>query len=955
MYTPFKITTDYTLLKSLIKVKDLMNFLVQENITSCGICDENLYGVLDFYNSCKENGIKPIIGLSIKLNDLELYLYAINYEGYKNLLKIHTIKETRELAIIDLEKYSSDMLVILPYKSIELFKIISFYKYVYIGYNNEFEKNNASILSENVVYVNDIRVIRIEDVKYLNYLDDLRKEERKDYSNNYYKKDINIDLNKIHEIESLINIEIPQNKRYIPVYNSTIDSFLFLKNLAYKGLNIRLNNKLTDVYLKRLDHELAIIKEMGFVDYFLIVYDYVLYAKKNNILVGPGRGSAAGSLVSFAIGITDIDPLKYDLLFERFLNPSRVTMPDIDIDFDATKREKVINYVKERYGYENVALGLTFNTLKSKLVIREMGKILKVSDNLIDKFVKNIAANMSLKDNLKNPIIKKYLDSYQELRDVYNVSLKLEGLKKNVSTHAAGVVISSVKLDTVIPIHINNGEIITGVAMEFLENMGLLKMDFLGLKNLTIIANILNNIGDDVLKNIDLNKKEVYELFQKGDTEGIFQFETPAMHSLVLKLKPNSFNDLIAGVALGRPGPKEHALSFIKRKNGLEKITYIHKDLESILKETYGILIYQEQIIAILVKIAEYTYQEADLIRRAISKKKEDILKQEKVRFIKRAVANGYEENIALNIYDLIVKFASYGFNKSHSVAYALIAYQMAYLKAFYPAYFLVELLNNSASDTKNTYYFSYLKSKNINFYKPSINNLYNDYFIKDNKLFMPLWLIKNVNREIANKIIAVKGEKYSDIFDFAYKTKDFMTATLFEKLIRAGALDCFTLNRNTLINNIESALNYAQLQDDEGSIAKPLIVEYPEYSSNILKEDELSSYGFYINNHPTSAFNSKDYFKLMNVSSNLFKKIKCVVVVDKITKIKTKKNENMAFFKASDDTGFADFTVFPGVYNIFSDIKEKDLIMVYGSIEKRFDKNQIIVNNIRKLSDLHE
>ena len=219
----------------------------------------------------------------------------------------------------------------------------------------------------------------------------------------------------------------------------------------------------------------------------------------------------------------------------------------------------------------------------------------------------------------------------------------------------------------------------------------------------------------------------------------------------------------------------------------------------------------------------------------------------------------------------------------------------------------------------------------------------------------MPLWLIKNVNREIANKIIAVKGEKYSDIFDFAYKTKDFMTATLFEKLIRAGVLDCFTLNRNTLINNIESALNYAQLQDDEGSIAKPLIVEYPEYSSNILKEDELSSYGFYINNHPTSAFNSKDYFKLMNVSSNLFKKIKCVVVVDKITKIKTKKNENMAFFKASDDTGFADFTVFPGVYNIFSDIKEKDLIMVYGSIEKRFDKNQIIVNNIRKLGDLHE
>ena len=955
MYTPLKVTTDYSLLKSLIKVKDLISFLIQENISSCAICDDNLYGVLDFYNSCKENKIKPIIGLNIKLNNLDLYLYAINYEGYKNLLKIHTIKETRDISIIDLEKYHQNILVIVPYKSINLYKLISFFEKVYIGYTNEYEKTNAYMLSENIVYVNDLRALKIDDVKYLNYLDDLRKENREDYSNNYYKKDFSVDTKKIEEIVSFINIEIPYDKRYIPIYKSNVDSFLFLKNLAYKGLHKRLNNNVNNIYLKRLDYELNTIKTMGFVDYFLIVYDYVLYAKRNNILVGPGRGSAAGSLVSFAIGITDIDPLKYNLLFERFLNPSRITMPDIDIDFDANKREQVINYVKERYGHDKVALGLTFNTLKSKLVIREIGKLLKVNDNLIDKFVKNIIANVDLKTNLQNSVIKKYLNNYQELKKVYDISLKLEGLKKNVSTHAAGVVISSVELDSVIPIHISNGEIITGVAMEYLENIGLLKMDFLGLKNLTIIANILKNVSHDILKNIDLNNPEVYKLFQKGDTEGIFQFETPTMHSLVLKLKPNSFNDLIAGIALGRPGPKEHALSFIRRKNGLEKITYLHKDLENILKETYGILIYQEQIIAILVEIAGYTYQEADLIRRAISKKKEEVIKQEQIKFIKRAIANGYEKNIAVQIYELIAKFASYGFNKSHSVAYALIAYQMAYLKTFYSAYFIVEMLNNSASDTKNSYYLAYLKSKNIKFYKPSINNPYNDYLVKDNKLYMPLWIIKNINKDIASKIVLAQNGKFTDIFDFTYKTKNFINAALLEILIKAGALDCFSLNHNTLLNNIESAINYGQLQDEEGSIEKPLIVEYPEYSSNLLKEEELNSYGYFINNHPTSIYSSNEYFKLMHLTNNLFKKIKCVVLVDKITIITTKKNEKMAFFRASDDTGVADFTIFPGIYNLFVDIKENDIIMVWGSIEKRFDKYQIIVNNIRKMGGLHE
>ena len=947
MYAPLKVTTDYTLLKSLIKIPDLITFLVSNKISACAICDENLYGALDFYKSCKNNNIKPIIGLSVLLNDLDIYLYAINYDGYKNLLKIHTIIETRSLGIVDLEEFKDNILCIIPYKSVELWKTLSFFKYLYIGFSNLFEKNNALILTSNIVYVNDLRALKLEDVKYLNFLDDLRKETRLDCSNNYYQIKDFIDSEKIEEIVNLIDLEIPHDKRYIPEYKPNIDAFAFLKNLSLKGLNKRLNGNIPASYLERLNYELSVINKMGFVNYFLIVYDYVLYAKKHDILVGPGRGSAAGSLVSFSIGITDIDPIKYNLLFERFLNPSRVTMPDIDIDFDATKRGMVIDYVKEKYGEKKVALGLTFNTLKSKLVIREVGKLLHVDNTLIDRFAKVIDAHLSLKDNLKNEYVKKYLNTYKELKPVYEVSIKLEGIKKNISTHAAGVVISSIDLDEVIPVHISNGELITGSTMEFLEDIGLLKMDFLGLKNLTMIASITKMIGQDVLKDIDLNDKKVYELFINAKTDGIFQFETPAMKSLLVKLKPTCFNDLIVAVALGRPGPKEQAPSFIKRRNNEESITYIHPDLENILHETYGILIYQEQIIAILVKIAGYNLAEADLIRRAVSKKKESVLLSEKEKFVKRAISKGYTKDVAVDIYNLIVKFASYGFNKSHSVAYALIAYQMAYLKTYYPAHFFTQLLNDG-NNTKNTYYFAYLKSKGIKFFKPNINNTNLDYYINDNKLFMPLWIIKNINLDLTKKIISSRGNGYTDIFDFAYKTKDFMTKGIMENLIRAGAMDNFSLNHQTLINNIDAALNYGWLADPDGLIPKPLIVEYNEYNSDILRSDELNSYGFYITNHPASIYLSKEYMKISMMKNYAYKKIKTVVIVEKISKIKTKKNEDMAFFTGSDETGIADFTVFPKVYDLFKSVKNNDLVMVLGEVQQRFDKYQIVVNNIK-------
>ena len=943
MYTPLKITTDYTLLKSLIKVPDLITFLCENNIKVCGICDENLYGVLDFYYACKKNGIKPIIGLNIKIEKLNIYLYAMNFEGYKNLLKVHTFKEKNDLTIETLKMYSDNILCIVPYESKKIYENLKFFKFLYISYKNSLERLNASTITNNILYLNDIRTLLKENIKYLGYLDKLRKEESIDYSENYYHEPL-IDLGKLEEVVNLLNVEL-LFKKYIPKYNENTNSFEFLYNLCMKGLNKRLNGKIPESYIKRLNYELSIINKMGFVDYFLIVYDYVLFAKKNNILVGPGRGSAAGSLVSYSIGITEIDPLKYNLLFERFLNPERVTMPDIDIDFDALKREEVIDYVRNRYGTSNVALGLTFTTLKSKLVLREIGKILSINEILLDNFIKCINANFTLEDNLKDNKVQKYLTNYNELKKLYNISMHLEGLKKNTSTHAAGVVISSIPLNEIIPIHYENYTLITGVTMDYLESIGLLKMDFLALKNLTTIKNILDEVGTNALKNIDLNNKAVFSLFASGKTEGIFQFETPLMKNLIMKLKPNSFNDLVASLALGRPGALEEADEYIARKNGKKEISYLHEDLKPILKDTYGIILYQEQIIAILGKIGGFSYAEADIIRRAISKKKENVINEEKEKFINGAINNGYDASLAKEIYELIVKFASYGFNKAHSVAYAKISYDMAYLKVKYPAHFIIEMINNKDSE-KFLKLMTYLKNKGIKLEKPDINLSYDKFYINDNRLIMPLWQIKGIQSDLSNKIIQNRGNGYIDFFDFVCKNKDILNENILKILVKAEAFRSFNINSHTLLENIAVALNFADINDD--LIKKPVIVELDDYSDEVKRNNELECFGYFISNHPASRY--QNVMKLGMLEKYLFKNIKCVVLINRISNIKTKKNENMAFISASDETGSSDFTIFPRNIDLINDLKVGDLVEISGNVSKRFDKVSIIVNNIKKV-----
>ena len=951
MYAPLKVTTDYSILKSLIRIDSLIDFLLKNNIGACAICDDNLYGAREFYLKCTSNNIKPIIGLSVLIEKQSVYLYAINYAGYQNLLKIHTIMQTKDIIRQDLELYKENVAIIIPYESISLYEKLLFFNDVYVGYKTSEEKKKAMDISRHVLFVNDLRALEALDIQYLEYLDKLRKEPKKDYTYNYYVSSSLVEYESIQKFVDLFDFHFPVDMRYIPKYSENVNSLDFLNTLAHKGLEKRLKNKVPKTYLDRLEYELDVINKLGFVDYFLIVYDYVFFAKKNGILVGPGRGSAAGSLVSYALGITEIDPLQYGLLFERFLNPQRVTMPDIDIDFDASKRDEVIDYVRNKYGKNKVALGITFNTLKSKLVLREVGRILYVDANLIDKFVKEIDGNLDLKSNLRNKTVEIFLNHYKELEKVYKVAMKLEKIKKNISTHAAGVVISSVSLDDVIPICINNEVVLTGFPMEYLEDLGLLKMDFLGLKNLTIIDNILRRINGNVLKNINLEDQRVYTLLQSGKTEGIFQLETSAMQSLVMKLKPSCFNDLVAAVALGRPGPKEHVPDFIKRKNKETNVSYLHEDLKPILEETYGIMLYQEQIIAILVKFASYSYGEADVIRRAISKKKKDDILRTRDDFLCRVVNNGYEKEIGEEIYQQIAEFASYGFNKSHSVAYALIAYQMAYLKVYYPLYFVIELLNGNS--LKNDYYLSYLKQKGILLKKASVNSDNWHYDFKDNCLTMPLYNIRNLSKDVALKIWMKRDKGYQDIFDFVIKTKDFMTLELASLLIHAGALDCFSFNHQTMVMNMESLLNYASLVgDSEDLLLRPTVSVSREYDENFLRKKELESYGFYVTNHPASKYSKEMVLKMAFMNKFLFKKVVMVVVLESIRMIKTKKREDMAFFSGSDETGIGDFTVFPNVYDDFKKYKVGDLVRLTGEVTKRFEKIGMIVKTIEKMED---
>lgn len=934
---PLKITTEYSLLKSLIKLPDLISFLNENNIKECAICDENLNGFMDFYLKCKENNIKPIIGLDTVYESMHIYVYAKNYLGYQELLKIDYLKDNMNLSYLE----NSNLLVIIPFKSIDIYEKLKYKDNVYIGFCNDIEKNNALLISDKIVYVDNVRCLFKKDISYLKYLKMLN--DNFVYNDNaYYKTSSFEDIQTTYEFSKQINLEIPFDKKYIPKFNNSDNNYEYLKKLCILGLNKRFNGKVSNKYKERILYELDVINKMGFVDYFLIVYDYVLYAKKNDIFVGPGRGSAAGSLVSYSLGITNIDPIKYGLLFERFLNINRKKMPDIDIDFESDKRINMIEYVKNKYGFDKVAVGLTFNNYKAKLILRDLAKLLKVDSNVFDKFIKNINSSLSLKENYQNEKVKKYIEMYSELKNLYDISYHLEGLKKNTSTHAAGVIISSEKLGKIIPISNEDGTLKTGIEMPYLEKMGLLKMDFLALEKLNIISKVSKKIKNFNINNIPLDDKKTLKIFYDADTDDIFQFESSYAKSVLDKLKITSFNELTVSLALVRPGANKQIDEYLKnKKEGIN----LAGDLTDILGSTYGTIIYQEQVMKIFEKVGGYSLFEADDIRVAISKKKEDIINAQHDKFVSGGIKNGYSKEFVEKLFNKIKEFGGYGFNKSHSVAYALVSYQMAYLKANYPKEFMFYLLENNKDISKCEKILSSLKNSGYKLLKPNINYSIDKYAEKNGYILLPLNIIRGLNDDIISKIIRVRENGFNDIFDFFVKTNSFLNKETYLILIKSGALDIFKINKQTMIKNIDVILNYASIYSD--GLGKPILIKYPEYDEVTLREFEILSYGMYITNHPCSKY--KDVIKVENIKNYLFKNINMVLLIKSIRTIKDKKGGEMAFLECEDETGKVNLTMFSSLYAKNNDLKVNELIRVNVKVSKRFDKLNVLVNNIKR------
>ena len=931
---PIYIKTVYSFLTSLITIDDLIKFGEEHKLKYLCICDDNMYGSMEFILKCLDKHITPIIGLDIGL----CLLFSKNYEGYLNLIKIYNIKNTKDIKIDDLKKYSHNLIC---FKKEDDSSLDEIFDDIY-SYSTDKNKKN---------YLKKILCLNREDTIYLPYLYMLNNNKTVS-SNVTIDLDVYYEENNYFDFFSKCSFTLPNYSLKLPEYNlyndtKGLDNDEYLYNLSINGLNKRLDGKVTLKYKERLLYELDVIKKMGYSNYFLIVYDYIKEAKKRNVLVGPGRGSAAGSLVAYSIGITSVDPLKYQLLFERFLNIERITMPDIDTDFPQDKRDDIIKYCITKYGMDYVSGIVTFNTFGANLAIRDMGRVLNIKDYILNDLLKKINSDVSLKDQYQNKDIQILLQSDNKIKKCYEIAMRIEKIPKNTSIHASGIIISSVPLGDIVPLNIVDDKYIVAYPSEYLEKLGLLKMDFLANKNLTIVYNILNYIKENEKINlsfneIPLNDYKTYKLFSDGDTLGIFQFENNGMREFLKKLHPINFQDIYNANAFYRPGPSDSIPLFLDRRNKKKIVNYYDDRLKEILKDTEGIIVYQEQVMQIANVMASFSLGEADILRRAISKKKIFDINNMKEKFINNALQNGYDKNLVIKIFDDILKFSGYGFNKSHSVAYSLLSYKMAYLKANYPKYFYLSILNNLGNDSKISLYIKEMKKRNIKIMKPNINKSKKNYVNYYDYILLPLTIIKGISNMLSSKIIEIRDKGFIDIFDFFSKmVKNNINIDIIKKLIMSGALDDLYSNRHTLMDNLDSLMNYGNLVNSLGIdfALKPDIIVSDEYNREILINSEKELFGFYLSNHPVNFYQNsvKNCVKIEDISKYYNKNIICVGMIDRIKNVITKKGEEMAFITISDESSSCSVTAFPLIYHELK-IKNSDIIIVEGKVERRSD-----------------
>ena len=812
-----------------------------------------------------------------------------------------------------------------------------------------------------------------------------------------------------HKIADQCNVEFQFGQIHLPEFSAPDgkQNETYLRELCAAGMQDRYG-ELNDELQERLDYELNTIVAMGYVEYFLIVWDFINYARKNGIMVGPGRGSAAGSIVAYALKITDIDPIKNSLIFERFLNPERISMPDIDIDFCYERRQEVINYVIEKYGADKVAQIITFGTMKAKAAVRDVGRAMNMSYGEVDVIAKAIPFDLKMtidKALDMNPELRASYEEDRRVRELLDTAKALEGMPRHASTHAAGVVISKKSIHEYVPLYLADKGISTQFTMGTIEELGLLKMDFLGLRNLTVIRDALELVEQNHGVKIDfsrmsLDDKATFELFGSGNTQGIFQFESSGITQFLKNLKPDCFEDIVAANALYRPGPMASIPTYIENKKNPKGIAYIHPSLEPILSVTYGCLIYQEQVMQIVRDLAGYTYGRSDLVRRAMGKKKMDIMLQEQEYFvygkdgpdgeveIRGCVRNGIPEKAAKEIYNQMISFAEYAFNKSHAAAYAVLAYQTAWLKTYYPVEFMAALMTSVIGDSAQiAKYIRNCNEMKIAVLPPDINESSKKFTVKDGKIRFGLLGVKNVGEGVIDAIVRMKEDKGEpeDIFQFINHIDIHeINKKAIESLIKAGAFDCLNENRaqhlsvyesliesaqNNSRKNIEGQLSLFQMNADsmKTSGLSGQLPDVANFSKDILMAMEKEMLGVYLTGHPLSDYADK-IEKIVSVTSEDLMHAEgntdiqdgmtatmAGMISSKKTLI-TKKNKMMAFLQLEDLYGTTEVVVFPNIYEASLHLLKNDgVIVVKGTINfKEEEEPKLLADKIFGINDFN-
>lgn len=961
----------YSLLSSALSIDEIILFAKNNNQKYVALSDTNLYGAIEFYNKSTENNLIPILGLDIIYKTHNIVLFIKNNVGYKNLVKISSyIKANREFDLNDLLEG-----IFIVNKSKDN---INFLKCDIFSTNQNNENRIACNESRYFTKEDNIILSTIKRIQANTPINDLKDlEDDCDLS----LIDENLFLKNFDSIaiQNLNNIIININWKLEPVsdnisslihFDSKTESNNYLRNKCIDTLNDKISIGLIehydrDRYLSRLEYELDVISKMGFNDYFIIVADFIQECRNRDILVGPGRGSSAGSLTAYLLGITGIDSIKYNLLFERFLNPGRISLPDIDVDVMDIKRDDVIDYIFNKYGYEHVCHIITFQKMKVKTALRDVGRILNVDLKIINKLCKLIPLEYEIdldKAIEKNSELRDYAN---EFSDLFKISKKIIGLPRQTGMHAAGIILSKAKLIDVIPIQIgSNQNIVSQYSMEYLEQLGLLKIDILGLTNLTTIHNVLKLIKlvyklEINLEQISLNDVEVFKEISKAQTVGIFQLESHGMRNLLKRMQPKNIEDISLCSALFRPGPQQNIKSFIDRRNKIEPVDFIDLRSQDILAPTHGILVYQEQVIELVKNVANFSLANADIFRRIISKKQGNELIEFKDKFIDSAIKNGYSEKNISDIYNYVYTFANYGFVHSHSIAYSLIGYWMSFLKKYYPSEFMITLMASfDGNRVKIDEYANECKRLNIEVMHPSINFSSKTFSLYKRKILFGFNCIKGIGEETSKKIISIRENMPNKLFvDFPtivkYFTENGIGEATIEILILANAFSIFNLSKTYLLTNLKEFINSSKnIKSDGEYLFEPNLKNVEETIEDkiVLAEKEYDLLGVNFGNNVQSS-NFKNIpeelvqkYNIVNISEliSLKKDVNIAANIISIKRIKTKTMKDMAFLKVCDESQSLEIVCFIDKFlsNDFFDINKTYILSL-----KYSTKNYQLVN----------